>query len=183
MHAGDLVRQDARYELRFAVPGKCRCQSRCRLDDVIVGRLVSIRSAAAKSICHAVNDIRPNVSDLVFIKSKALDRLAANIRDEHIRGRDQFTQRLTTRLGLEVQNHAALVATHAHAERAHFGAAHGFVVPEHITVRRFDPDDVGTHVGQHAGRKRPHDDCCQVDNTNAFKTQGQQLHQSGPKAQ
>ena len=81
---------------------------------------------------------------------------------------ESFADRLRAGLGLEVEHDAALVAAQAHAECTHPGVPHGLVVAQHVAVGRFDPDDVGAHVGEHARRQRPHHDCRQVYDTYAF---------------
>src|SRR5262249_47029229 len=84
--------------------------------------------------------------------------------DQDLRGRDQRAQFGRAVLALQVEHDGALVAVHAHEQRAHVLAL-GMLgaVALAVAARILDLDDVGAHIAQGLRRGRPEDELGEVE--------------------
>jgi hypothetical protein len=178
-HRAGLVGDDGRHVARLAHDrGLQRRQPGGGLDDVVVGRLVAVRSGRPEAVGADVDEPRVDRAKHLVGEPESPRRLRTVVVDEHVRLLGEPHQDLPRRFLLEVEHDGPLVAVHRQVERAHVGVAHRAELPGRIPLGRLDLDDVRPEVPELLPRPGPQHDRRAVHDPNSGKRSRHARHSS-----
>jgi hypothetical protein len=102
---------------------------------------------------------------LIVTKPQLGYRLEAHRVDKNIRLPDERAQCSGALIRTQIEHHAALAAIHIDEHAAHTRRWPNRNIARVVAFRRFDLDDVCTHVGHDLGAIGPHDHGSEVNHT------------------